>query len=146
MAINNVAFGQEMTISGYPGEWLLVDRVEVGQIRVRRTFGEPALQSAGFWISPSLIRDTRWPLALTGGATSSPSHSTYDSSVGRSGHKVGSLISKPTSESCGEDDLRWALAGVEYLMKVEGQAPEYREQLKALRQRVTDRIRAAAGG
>ena len=41
----------------------------------------------------------------------------------------------------GEDDLRWALAGAEYLLRVNATTPQQRRNVESLRQRLTDRIR-----
>ena len=56
-----IAVGQEVTLGGYPSEWLRVDRSEGKSVHVRRSFGEPAVYSAGFWIDGVVIRAARWP-------------------------------------------------------------------------------------
>ena len=54
--------GLEVTLGGYPGEWLLVDRVERKRVHVRRMFGEPVGYSSGFWIDIDAVRQARSPV------------------------------------------------------------------------------------
>jgi hypothetical protein len=58
-----VAIGQEVSLGGENPDWLLVDGAEGKTLHLRRSFGQPALYSAGFWIDGVLIRATRWPAA-----------------------------------------------------------------------------------
>lgn len=53
--------GQEVTLGGYPGDWLLVEAKEGESVRVRRGIGDPGTYSAGFWTEVDLIRGVRWP-------------------------------------------------------------------------------------
>ena len=61
MEPEGVAVGQEVSLGGYPDDWLLVDRAEGTRLRVRRSFGEPLGLSSGFWINDDAIRNARWP-------------------------------------------------------------------------------------
>lgn len=40
----------------------------------------------------------------------------------------------------GEDDLRWALAGAEYLLRVDAKTVRQQQTVESLRQRLTERI------
>jgi hypothetical protein len=44
-----------------------------------------------------------------------------------------------------EDDLRWVMAGTDYLLEVDADTPAKQNQVAALRRRLTERIRKAAG-
>ena len=57
--------GLEVTLGGYPGEWLLVDRVEGKRVHVRRIFGEPMVYSSGFWIDIDAVRQAPQSRPLT---------------------------------------------------------------------------------
>jgi hypothetical protein len=59
MTVKAVAVGQEVTLGGYPDEWMLVDRTEGERLRLRRGFGIPVHLSAGFWINRSDVCDVR---------------------------------------------------------------------------------------
>lgn len=44
----------------------------------------------------------------------------------------------------GEDDLRWASDGIDYLFEVDAKTPAARSQLEGLQRRVSERIRKPA--
>jgi hypothetical protein len=44
----------------------------------------------------------------------------------------------------GEDDLRWTIPGIEYLLKADAEAPAKKRRLQSLRRRMLERIREAA--
>ena len=53
--------GQEVSLGGYPNDWLQVVRVDGTRLQVRRRFGDPVGASSGFWIDVQLVRQARWP-------------------------------------------------------------------------------------
>jgi hypothetical protein len=59
MNVKLVSVGQEVTLGGYPDEWILVDRAEGERLRLRRGYGSPIHLSAGFWINAADVRDVR---------------------------------------------------------------------------------------
>jgi hypothetical protein len=64
MSDKEISVGQEVSLGGENPDWLLVDRAEGKTLHLLRTFGEPAIHSAGFWIDGVLIRSSRWPIGL----------------------------------------------------------------------------------
>jgi hypothetical protein len=58
MPIKAVQVGQEVTLGGYPDEWLIVQRAEGERLRVCHRFG-PHERSAGFWIDTRAVRQVR---------------------------------------------------------------------------------------
>lgn len=61
VASEEITAGQEVTLGGYPGDWLFVEAKEGDSVRLRRSIGEPGAYSAGFWTDVELIRGSRWP-------------------------------------------------------------------------------------
>ena len=53
--------GQMVSLGGYPSDWLLIDQVIGKRLRLRRSFGKPAVYSPGFWVDAALVRELRWP-------------------------------------------------------------------------------------
>lgn len=62
MLEKEIAVGQEVSLGAENPDWLLVDKAEGKTFHLLRTFGEPAVHSAGFWIDGILIRAARWPI------------------------------------------------------------------------------------
>lgn len=61
MLEKQIAIGQEVNLGAENPDWLLVDQAEGKSFHLLRTFGAPAVHSAGFWIDAVLIRAARWP-------------------------------------------------------------------------------------
>jgi hypothetical protein len=59
MHISHVEVGQEVTLGGYPDDWLVVQRSEVSRLKVCRRFGDVVRQSGGFWIDLVEVREVR---------------------------------------------------------------------------------------
>jgi len=59
MHIRQVEVGQEVTLGGYPDDWLVVQRSEASRLKVCRRFGRVARQSGGFWIDLVEVREVR---------------------------------------------------------------------------------------
>ena len=59
MSSASVRVGQEVTLGGYPDDWLRVERADGDRLRVCHTFGSTLQHSAGFWIDVGAVRNIR---------------------------------------------------------------------------------------